>query len=73
MQYVHLWVGDGKAVQGVEEPADWVTKLAPCEVLVEAGCARLLDAVATLCPALHSRGRCTWLGENCSYAVRVRT
>ena len=62
-----------KAVCGPEVPADWVTKLAPCEALVAAGCARLLVAVATLCPALHSRGRCIWLGENCSHADRVRT
>ena len=68
VQYVYLRVGDGGAVRGgrVEEPADWVTKLAPCEALVGADCTRLLDAVATLCPALHSHG--AWLGENCSHA-----
>ena len=51
------------------EPADWVTKLAPCEALVGADCTRLLDAVATLCPALHSHG--AWLGENCSHADEI--
>jgi len=57
-----------KALCGPERPTDWVTKLAPCEALVAAGCARLLKAVATLCPLLHRHGHCTWLGENCSYA-----
>ena len=66
----HPWAGNGGAVRGgVEEPADWVTKLAPCGALMETGCARLLDAVATLCPALHSH--CTWLGENCSHASGI--
>ena len=61
-----------KAVCGPGRPADWVAELALCEALVAVGCARLLDAVASLCPALHSRGHCTWLGENCSFEDRAR-